>query len=110
MDKPSKPAGLESALHASEQRFRQIAESIHHVFWAVDLVPVLLRLKADERTRTTPVVALTSSKEQSDLVESCQLGVNSYLVKPVNFERFIAAVQGLGMHWLLLNERPSPIA
>ncbi len=76
----------------------------------IDGLEVLQRLKADERTRTTPVVVLTSSKEQNDLVESYQLGVNSYIVKPVNFDRFIAAVQDLGMYWLLLNERPSPLA
>lgn len=67
---------------------------------------VLRRLKADPRTRRIPVVVLTSSKEQKDVIESYQLGVNSYIVKPVNFESFAASVQQLGMYWLLLNQPP----
>ena len=72
----------------------------------VDGKEVLVRIKSDTRTKMIPVVVLTSSKEQSDLVESYKLGVNSYLVKPVNFEGFAAAVQELGMYWLLLNQPP----
>jgi CheY-like chemotaxis protein len=72
----------------------------------VDGLEVLQRLKSDPRTKTIPVVVLTSSKEQSDVVESYKLGVNSYIVKPVNFEGFVEAVQKLGMYWLLLNEPP----
>ncbi len=70
----------------------------------VDGLEVLKRIKGDERTKTTPVVMLTSSREQSDLVESYRLGVNSYIVKPVNFERFAQAVQDLGLYWVLLNQ------
>jgi two-component system, response regulator len=72
----------------------------------VDGLEVLKRIKGNDRTRAIPVVILTSSKEQSDLVESYRLGVNSYIVKPVNFERFAKAVQELGMYWVLLNQSP----
>lgn len=72
----------------------------------VDGLEVLQRIKSDERTQSIPVVVLTSSKEQSDVVESYALGVNSYIVKPVNFESFVEAVQKLGYYWLLLNQPP----
>jgi two-component system response regulator len=72
----------------------------------VDGMEVLHRMKADPRTKSIPVVMLTSSKEQKDLLESYDAGVNSYIVKPVNFERFAIAVQELGMYWLLLNQQP----
>ena len=72
----------------------------------VDGLEVLARLKADARTRSIPVVMLTSSQEQSDLLESYQNGVNSYIVKPVNFEAFVQAVAELGMYWMMLNEPP----
>jgi len=74
----------------------------------VDGLEVLRRIKSDERTQSTPIVVLTSSKENSDVRECYRLGVNSYLVKPVNFERFVAAVQDFGMYWLLLNQPPKP--
>ena len=72
----------------------------------VDGLEVLRRIRSDERTRLIPVVVLTSSKEQRDIVESYHLGVNSYIVKPVNFEQFMGAVQHLGLYWLLLNQPP----
>ena len=72
----------------------------------VDGLEVLQRIKGDPRTRMIPVVVLTSSREQRDVVESYNLGVNSYIVKPVNFERFVEAVEKLGLYWLLMNEPP----
>jgi CheY-like chemotaxis protein len=72
----------------------------------IDGLAVLKRMKEDPRTKAIPVVVLTSSKEQSDLIESYALGVNSYIVKPVNFERFAEAVRQLGLYWLLLNQPP----
>lgn len=72
----------------------------------IDGLEVLRRVKADPRTKIIPVVVLTSSKEQPDVTECYNLGVNSYIVKPVNFERFAGAVAELGMYWLLLNHPP----
>jgi two-component system response regulator len=72
----------------------------------VDGLEVLRQIKADPRTRTLPVVILTSSREERDIVESYQLGVNSYIVKPVDFEQFTEAMRTLGMYWLLFNQPP----
>jgi two-component system response regulator len=72
----------------------------------VDGLEVLRRVKQDPRTRTIPVVMLTSSREERDLVESYRLGVNSYIVKPVDFDQFNEAARALGMYWLLLNKPP----
>jgi len=72
----------------------------------VDGLEVLRRLKGDERTRTLPVVVLTSSKEEPDIAAAYRLGANSYIVKPVDFEAFARAVSEVGLYWLLLNEQP----
>jgi two-component system response regulator len=72
----------------------------------VDGREVLRRMKADDKTRLIPVVVLTSSKEESDIVESYKLGVNSYVVKPMDFDKFVEAVSQLGLYWVLLNQAP----
>jgi two-component system response regulator len=72
----------------------------------IDGIEVLQKLKADERTRTIPVVILTSSKEHPDIARCYALGANSYIVKPVGFENFVEAISNLGMYWALLNEGP----
>jgi CheY-like chemotaxis protein len=72
----------------------------------VDGLEILRRIKADARTRAIPVVVLTSSAEERDIVESYKLGVNSYIVKPVDFEKFTEAVMHLGLYGLLLNRPP----
>lgn len=72
----------------------------------VDGIEVLRRIKADEATRCIPVVIMTSSKEELDIVSSYQLGVNSYVVKPVDFEGFAKAVSQLGLYWLITNQPP----
>ncbi len=66
----------------------------------------LRKIKADERTKTIPVVVLTSSKEDKDVTESYALGVNSYVTKPLEFDNFIKAVSDAGLYWLLLNRPP----
>ena len=72
----------------------------------LDGLGVLRRLRADERTRRLPVVVLTSSKEQHDLLQSYGLGANSYIRKPVDFNQFTEAMRQLGLYWLVLNEPP----
>jgi two-component system response regulator len=73
----------------------------------VNGLEVLARIKADARTRMIPVVILTSSQEESDIIRSYNLGVNSYTVKPVDFDKFFQVVEELGLYWLLLNKVPS---
>lgn len=75
----------------------------------VDGLEVLQRLKSDPRTRKIPVVVLTSSREERDIVESYRLGANSYIVKPVDFEQFTEAVRQLGLYWLLFNQPPGEL-
>jgi len=70
----------------------------------LDGLEVLRRLRADERTRRLPVVVFTSSGEEEDMIKSYDLGANSYVRKPVEFEQFIEATRQLGLYWLVLNE------
>jgi len=73
----------------------------------VNGVEVLQKLKSDERTKDIPVVILTSSKESSDIKKCYELGANSYIAKPVNFEAFAHSIKNIGFYWLLLNEPPN---
>lgn len=72
----------------------------------VNGIEVLAKIRSDDRTRVTPVVILTSSKENPDIQKCYDLGANSYIVKPVNFEGFAQAIKNLGFYWLLLNQPP----
>lgn len=72
----------------------------------LDGMDVLKRIRSDERVNLIPIVVLTSSREQEDLVRSYALGANSYIRKPVDFNQFVQAVQQLGLYWLVLNESP----
>ena len=73
----------------------------------VDGMEVLRQIRADPRTRVIPVVMLTSSAEERDVIDSYQLGVNSYIVKPVDFEQFSETARNLGYYWLLINKQPA---
>jgi two-component system, response regulator len=72
----------------------------------IDGLEVLKRLRNEDRTRYLPVVVLTSSDEEQDLLDSYQLGANSYIRKPVDFDQFMEATRQLGLYWLVLNEAP----
>ncbi|GAA4087322.1 response regulator [Mucilaginibacter panaciglaebae] len=72
----------------------------------VDGIEVLRQIKTNEATKSIPVVVMTSSREEQDIITSYQLGVNSYVVKPVNFETFAKAVSDLGLYWLITNQAP----
>lgn len=75
----------------------------------VDGLEVLQRLRSDERTRRLPVVILTSSKEEQDLIDSYSLGASSYIQKPVDYLQFVEAVRQLGLYWLVLNQVSPPL-
>ncbi|HSC57620.1 MAG TPA: response regulator [Nitrospira sp.] len=76
----------------------------------VDGLEILQKCKTDPRTKNIPVVVLTSSREERDLIQSYNLGVNSYVVKPVDFPQFTDAVMKLGLYWMLLNQVPSELS
>jgi CheY-like chemotaxis protein len=102
---------LDYVFCAGRYEGRDITEQPHVILLDIKLpfvdgLEVLRRIKQDERTRTIPVVMLTSSREERDLIESYRLGVNSYIVKPVDFDQFKESARTLGMYWLLLNRPP----
>ena len=73
----------------------------------IDGLEVLKKIKTDSKTKIIPVIILTTSQEDKDMIESYRLGVNSYIKKPVDFKRFVEVVKQLGLYWILLNEMPS---
>lgn len=102
---------LDFLFGTGEYEGRNLAEKPKVIFLdlkmpKVDGLEVLRKLKADDRTKFIPVVMMTSSKEEKDIVESHRLGVNSYIVKPVGFENFSKTVSDLGLYWLLVNQTP----
>ena len=97
----------ESALQRARQSLPDVI-LLDALMPGMDGFEVARRLKADFSTQHIPVVVLTSSREEQDIVQSYQLGANSYIVKPVNFDNFSEAVANLGMYWLLLNQPPTP--
>jgi two-component system response regulator len=72
----------------------------------VDGLEILKQIKMNESTKSIPVVVLTSSREEKDIIESYRIGVNSYIVKPVSFDAFASAIKDLGLYWMLLNQSP----
>ena len=72
----------------------------------IDGIEVLRRVRSDDRTKLIPIVVLTTSKDQKDLIDSYSLGANSYIRKPVDFDQFVTAVRQLGLYWVILNEPP----
>lgn len=92
--------------HADEPPVRPALILLDLKLPKIDGLTVLQRLRAEPHTRVLPVVILTTSKEDQDLLEGYQLGVNSYIRKPVSFEQFVETVHQLGLYWLKLNEPP----
>ncbi len=75
----------------------------------IDGLEVLKVIKANQDTKIIPVIMLTSSKEETDILKSYELGVNSYIVKPVDFDKFVEAIRDVGLYWLLLNQYPKTV-
>ena len=92
--------------HASQTRPNPMVILLDLKMPKVNGLDVLRQLKSDDRMKLLPVVMLTSSREERDLVSSYRLGVNAYVVKPVSFQEFVSAIRGLGIFWALVNEPP----
>jgi CheY-like chemotaxis protein len=96
-----------TGIHAArDMRLKPVVVLLDLKLPKIDGVEVLRRLRTDERTKLIPVVVLTSSKEEQDLINSYSFGCNSYIRKPVDFIQFVEAVRQLGLYWLVLNEAP----
>jgi two-component system response regulator len=105
-------AALDFLFARGEYEERAIGAGPHVIFLdmklpKVDGIEVLRQIKADERTRTIPVVMVTSSAQERDMAESYRLGVNSYVVKPIDFDAFVKTIADLGFYWLAVNRRAS---
>jgi len=98
--------GAEALEYLSSDRPRPKVVFLDLKLPKIDGIEVLRRVRSDDRTRSLPVVVLTSSQEERDINECYKLGVNSYVVKPVEFDKFYKAVGDLGMYWLVLNKSP----
>jgi CheY-like chemotaxis protein len=96
-----------TGLHADRPALQPVVVLLDLKLPKLDGFEVLKRMRSDPRTSLLPVVILTSSKEQQDLIDGYGLGANSYVRKPVNFEQFVEAVRQLGLYWLVLNEKPT---
>jgi two-component system response regulator len=106
--------GTEALALLSRERIEELGEFPAVVLLDLNMpkldgMEVLRRIRDDQRTRLVPVVILTSSEEERDLIETYKLGANSYITKPVDFGEFLAAMQHLGFYWLLLNRIPQEI-
>jgi len=97
---------FETGPHAGHEAVRPELILLDLKLPKLDGFEVLKKVRTDPRTKLLPVVILTSSKEQQDIVEGYGLGANSYIRKPVDFQQFVEAVRQLGLYWLVLNERP----
>jgi CheY-like chemotaxis protein len=96
-----------TGIHAArDMRLKPVVVLLDLKLPKIDGVEVLRRLRTDERTKLIPVVVLTSSKEEQDLINSYSFGCNSYIRKPVDFVQFVEAIRQLGLYWLVLNEAP----
>jgi len=101
---PSEAATMSAQGHVKDPKLAD--EGVNRIEWAEREMPVLRQIKGDPALKMIPVVVMTSSREEQDLLNSYQLGVNAYVVKPVKFQSFVDAVGQVGAFWAVLNEAP----